>query len=86
LVGVALEGGGVEVEHAIDFAQGEGAAGFASEGVDEETTAHADAAVDAPDGEGHAGFLKSVAPGEDVLIDAVDEGAVEIEEEGGGHD
>jgi hypothetical protein len=53
--------------------------GFAGERVGEEAATHADAAVNAPDGKGHAGLFESVAPGEDVLVDAVDEGAVEVE-------
>jgi len=52
--------------------------------VDEEAAAHSDAAMDAPDGQRKAGLLEPVAPGEPMLIDAVDQRAVEIEEKRGG--
>src|SRR5207248_5836239 len=50
--------------------------------VDEQAAAHADAAVDAPHGELDPRALERLAPGEHVLVHAVDERAVEIEQEG----
>jgi hypothetical protein len=59
------------------------AAGLAEQGVDEQAAAHADAAVDAPHRELDADALERFAPGEHVLVHAVDERAVEVEQEGG---
>ena len=59
------------------------AARLAEQRVDEEAAAHADTAVDAPDRELDAGALERFAPGEHVLIHAVHERAVEIEQERG---
>jgi hypothetical protein len=53
------------------------AAGLTGERVDEEAAAHAHSAVDAPHGE-----LQRLVPGENMLVDAVDEGAVDVEEHG----
>jgi hypothetical protein len=39
-------------------------------------------AVDLPDREPDAAAFQSLAPGEDVLIDAVDERPVQVEEQG----
>ncbi len=58
------------------------AAQFAGEGGGEEIARHADAAVDAPDRNVDVLVAERPVPGHDVVIDAVDEGAVEIEEEG----
>src|SRR5437867_6994337 len=59
------------------------APGLAEQRVDEQATAHADATVDAPHRELDAGALERFAPGEHVLVHAVHERAVEIEQEGG---
>ena len=61
----------------------DGAARLAQQHVGEKPARHADLAVDAPDRELDSFSLERLVPGEDVLIDAVDEGPVEIEEEGG---
>ena len=50
--------------------------------VDEQAAAHADAAVDRPDRQLDADACERLAPGEDVLVDAVDQRAVEVEQEG----
>src|SRR5207247_11013488 len=57
--------------------------GLAEQRQDEEATAHADATVDAPHRELDAGALERFAPREHVLVHAVHERAVEIEQEGG---
>ena len=54
--------------------------GFTQQGVEHQATAHPDLAVNAPDREFDAGRLCRLAPGQDVLIDTVDERAVKIEE------
>src|SRR2546426_11963149 len=56
--------------------------------MDEQATAHADATVDAPHRELDADALERFAPREHVLVHAVHERAVEIEQEGGagGHE
>src|SRR5690606_13083080 len=41
-------------------------------------------AMDAPDRQVHALAVERLLPGQHVLVDAVDEGAVEVEQEGGG--
>jgi hypothetical protein len=55
---------------------------FSKQGIDEEPASHANAAVNAPHGEFDTCLVKRLAPGEDMLIDAVHERAIEIEEEG----
>jgi hypothetical protein len=52
---------------------------FAQEGICEEAAAHADAPMNPPDGERNAGGLQCLVPGQDMLIDTVDQRAVEIE-------
>src|SRR5437016_5962186 len=59
------------------------AAGLAEQRVDEQATAHADATVDAPHRELDAHALERFAPCEHLLVHAVHERAVEIEQEGG---
>jgi hypothetical protein len=49
----------------------------------EEPAAHADAPVDLPHGEVDAHRLERLAPRDHVLVHAVDQCAVEIEQEGG---
>ena len=58
-------------------------AGLAEEHVREQPAAHADAAMNAPDRELDALRPQRLVPGEHVLVHAVDERAVEVEEEGG---
>ena len=58
-------------------------AGFPNELVGEEAAGHADLAVDAPDGELDAFAVERLLPGQHMFIDAVDERAVEIEQEDG---
>lgn len=56
---------------------------LAEQGADEEPAAHPDPAMDAPDIERDTGCFQRLPPGEDVLVDTVDQGAVEIEDERG---
>src|SRR6185312_16338732 len=51
--------------------------------VDEQPAAHPDAAVDLPHRQAHPNTLQRLAPGQHVLVDAVDERAVQIEQERG---
>jgi hypothetical protein len=53
---------------------------FPEERVDEESTAHADAPVNFPDGEVDVHIRERLFPGDDVLVDAVDQRAIEVEE------
>src|SRR4029453_10434985 len=53
--------------------------------VREEAAPPPDLPVDPPKGQGDALVAESEVPGADVLVDAVDQSAVEIEEEGRGH-
>ena len=54
----------------------------------QQSTAHPDAPMDAPDGQVDATQLERLVPGDGVLVDAVGEGAVEVEQQGRavGHD
>jgi len=56
--------------------------GFPEQHIGEETARHTDAAMDAPDRQIDILCLQGIVPGEDMIVDAVDEGAVEIEQEG----
>ena len=58
-------------------------AGFADELVGEQTAAHADLAMNAPDRKLDALAVERILPGEHMLIDAVDQRAVEVEQEDG---
>jgi hypothetical protein len=58
-------------------------AGFAQQHVGEQSAAHADLAMNPPDRHGDPFCLERFAPCQHVLIDAVDERPVEIEDEGG---
>jgi hypothetical protein len=69
----------VEVEQFLAFSAGDGAAGFAEDGIDHQAAAHAHAAMDAPDIDFEIDGAQGFAPGEDVGINAVDKRAVEIE-------
>ena len=57
------------------------ATGLAQEGVREQAAAHPDLAVDPPDGQVDPGAVQGETPCQHVLVDAVDEGAVEVEQE-----
>ncbi len=57
--------------------------GLAQEDVGEEAAAHADLAVDTPDRERDAFLGQRVVPGQDMLVDAVHQRAVEIEQKSG---
>lgn len=50
--------------------------------VGEQSTAHTDPAVDPPDGEVDPDLGERPLPGGHVLVHAVEEGAVEVEDEG----
>jgi len=56
--------------------------GFAQQRIGEQAAAHADAPMDAPDRERNARFVQRLLPGQDVLVHAVHQGAVEVEQEG----
>ena len=64
-----------------DFLRGKPVPRFMKERVDEQSSAHANAPVNAPDGKGDPSLLESFPPGKHVLVDTIDERAVEVEEE-----
>ena len=68
---------------ARDVRRGELAPRLSRQGIEEQAAAHPDPPVDAPHRELEAHRLERLTPGEHVLVDAVDECAVEIEQEGG---
>jgi hypothetical protein len=69
-----------------DLVGGEAAASLPAERVDEQAAAHADAPVDPPHCQLDARRLEGLAPGQDVLVDAVHQRAVQVEHEGGAQD
>jgi hypothetical protein len=48
---------------------------------DEQAAAHPDAPVDLPDREVDPDLLERFAPGDDMLVDAVDQCSIEVEQE-----
>jgi hypothetical protein len=73
---------GVTPLHPLGTGSVDRASGLTGESLDEEAAAHADPAVDPPHGDLDLLLLQRLVPGENVLVDAVDEGAVNIEEQG----
>jgi hypothetical protein len=63
-----------------DFLARELAPRLAQQRIDEETAAHSDPPMNAPHGELDPRFLERFAPREHVLVDAVDERSIEVEE------
>jgi hypothetical protein len=61
----------------------EHSSGFALQRGKDQPITHANAAVNAPGGKFDVHFVQGFAPCEHVLIDAVDQSAVEIEQERG---
>src|SRR4029077_3455069 len=59
----------------------EGYSRLPGQGVDEQSAAHSDAAMDAPHGEVDPLLPQRLVPGEDVLVDTVDERAVEVKQD-----
>ena len=57
-------------------------AGLPQEGVDEQSAAHADATVNAPHRQLDPGRFQRFPPREHMLVDAVHQRAIEIEQEG----
>ena len=57
-------------------------AGLACQRLGEESARHADLAMQSPHGHLDAFFLQRVVPGQHMVIDAVDQRAVEVEQEG----
>ena len=56
--------------------------GFPQEGIHNQTPAHPDSAMDAPHRKLDAPLLERLAPGEDVLVDAVDQRAIQVKQQG----
>src|SRR5207302_6579136 len=59
------------------------AASLPLQGGKDQAVTHAHTAVNAPDGKLDFHFLERLAPGENVLVNAVNQGAVEVEKEFG---
>jgi len=55
--------------------------GLTKKRVDEQAAAHPDAAVDAPHSELNPCPFQGLPPGQNMLVDAINQGAVEIKEE-----
>src|SRR5438445_264941 len=65
----------------ICFCDLERPAGFPQEGISHQSTTHTDAAMDATNREIDPGIFQGGAPGQHMLINAVDQRAVQVEEE-----
>ena len=72
---------GVQAPELAGLLVGHLATGLPQEGVREQAAAHPDLAVDPPDGQVDPGAVQGETPCQHVLVDAVDEGAVEVEQE-----
>ena len=72
---------GVQAPELARLLVGHLATGLAQQGVREQAAAHPDLAVDPPDGQVDPGAVERDPPRQDVLVHAVDERAVEVEEE-----
>ena len=70
----------VKLAQSVRLVRTDIAAGFADERAHEQAAAHTDAAVDTPDGERNARGLEHLLPREHVLIDAVQQRAVEVKQ------
>jgi hypothetical protein len=71
----------MEVPQALASFEVDAQPGFAQKHVCQRATAHADLAVDAPDRDVDPLSLKRFAPSQHMLIDAVDQRAVKVEQE-----
>jgi hypothetical protein len=76
----------VAVAQPLDGRFVDGVAELAQQLVREESAAHPDLAVNPPDGELQPFLAQRKIPGADMVVDAVDERAVEIEQKGDGGD
>jgi hypothetical protein len=52
-----------------------------AQSLHEQAATHADATMNAPHGKGQAKFFQRLMPCKDVLVDTIDERAIEIEEQ-----
>ena len=68
--------------NALDFLSRYHPADFAQEGVNHQASAHADLPMDPPHRKFQSGYLHGFAPSQDMLIHAIDQRAVQIEQEG----
>src|SRR4030081_2947070 len=75
-----VEGRGVETLQAFDPLRIDMISGFAQQSAGEQAAAHADLSMDTPDREIDPVRIKRLAPSQHVLIDAVDQRAVEVEQ------
>ncbi len=73
--------GTVEPAKARRLLRRQHAPGFAHERAREQAPAHAHLAMDPPHGDVDPHLVQRVPPGQDVLVDAVDQGAVQVEQE-----
>ena len=71
---------GVELVQPLDPRLRQVDPGLARQHPREQAAAHADAAMDAPDRDRNILGRERIAPGEHMVVDAVDERAVEVEE------
>jgi hypothetical protein len=76
-----IESRGMEASQHIDAFRIDMISGFAQEHSAEQAAAHADLAMDAPDRQLDPFRRQRLAPGQHVLIDTVDQCAVEVEQE-----
>src|ERR671919_271350 len=76
-----MVGVGMGSLNALDFLSRYHPADLAQEGMNHQAPAHANLPVDAPDRKFQSGHLHGFAPSQDMLIHAIDQRAVQIEQE-----
>ena len=73
--------GGMSLTKPLNALSADFDAGLTKQLIGEQASAHADLAMDTPDRQFDAFGIERVLPGQDMLIDAVNKRAVEIEQE-----
>src|SRR4030088_118179 len=77
-----VEGRGMQTLQAFDPLRIDMISGLAQQSAGEQAAAHADLSMDTPDREIDPVRIKRLAPSQHVLIDAVDQRPVEVEQKG----
>ena len=75
--------GGMSLTKPLNALSADFDAGLTKQLIGEQASAHADLAMDTPDRQFDAFGIERVLPGQDMLIDAVNQRAVEIKQEDG---
>src|SRR5262249_7917720 len=76
----AAIGFSVELLNVCDFFRGHLTSRLPQQSVHQQAATHADSAMDTPHGNPNAPALKCLPPRQNVLVDTVDESAIEVEQ------